>query len=222
MKTKQLPLETLIPYAGNPRKNDHAVETVAAAISRFGFRVPVLAKSDGSIIDGHLRVKAAKHLGMKDVPVVLCDDLSEADIKALRISINRVAELAEWDTELLSAELESLAAGGTPLDALGFDEDALKSIGVAVLGEHVTTVDHILPSQVLEGGKRGPTPQDQIAAYENSSVRQIVLVMDIKEFEQTMSHLETIKAADQFYTNTEAALEAIKFYGNHLSQKEKD
>jgi hypothetical protein len=222
MKTVTLPLNKLIAYAGNPRKNDHAVEAVASAIKRFGFRVPVLAKSDGTLIDGHLRVKAAKHLGMEEVPVVLCDDLSEADIKALRISINRMAELAEWDTELLSAELEGLAAEGIGLEDVGFDADALKSIGVAVLGEHVTTVDHILPAQVLEGGKRGPTPQDEIAAYENSSVRQIVLVMDIKEFEQTMSHLETIKSADQFYTNTEAALEAIKFYGNHLSQKEKD
>jgi ParB-like chromosome segregation protein Spo0J len=130
MKTKQLPVETLIPYAGNPRKNDHAVEAVASAIKRFGFRVPVLAKSDGSLIDGHLRVKAAKHLGMKEVPVVLCDDLSEADIKALRISINRMAELAEWDTELLSAELEGLAAEGIGLDAVGFDDSALADLGV--------------------------------------------------------------------------------------------
>ena len=84
MQTTNIPLEKLIAYAGNPRKNDHAVEAVASAIKRFGFRVPVLAKSDGSLIDGHLRVKAAKHLGMKEVPVVLCDDLSEADIKALR------------------------------------------------------------------------------------------------------------------------------------------
>jgi ParB-like chromosome segregation protein Spo0J len=135
MKTKQLPVETLIPYAGNPRKNDHAVEAVAAAIKRFGFRVPVLAKSDGSLIDGHLRVKAAKHLGMKDVPVVLCDDLSEADIKALRISINRMAELAEWDTELLSAELEGLAAEGIGLEDVGFDLDALSNLGALLPGQ---------------------------------------------------------------------------------------
>jgi DNA modification methylase len=129
MKTTNLPLEKLIPYAGNPRKNDHAVEAVASAIKRFGFRVPVLAKSDGSLIDGHLRVKAAKHLGMKEVPVVLCDDLSEADIKALRISINRMAELAEWDSELLSAELEGLAAEGITLEDVGFDAAALEELG---------------------------------------------------------------------------------------------
>jgi DNA modification methylase len=129
MKTVTLPLDKLIAYAGNPRKNDHAVEAVASAIKRFGFRVPVLAKSDGSLIDGHLRVKAAKHLGMKEVPVVLCDDLSEADIKALRISINRMAELAEWDTELLSAELEGLAAEGIGLEDVGFSADYLEELG---------------------------------------------------------------------------------------------
>jgi hypothetical protein len=129
MQTTNIPLEKLIAYAGNPRKNDHAVEAVASAIKRFGFRVPVLAKSDGSLIDGHLRVKAAKHLGMKEVPVVLCDDLSEADIKALRISINRMAELADWDSELLSAELEGLAAEGITLEDVGFDAAALEELG---------------------------------------------------------------------------------------------
>jgi hypothetical protein len=138
MKTVTLPLDKLIAYAGNPRKNDHAVEQVAAAIKRFGFRVPVLAKSDGTIIDGHLRVKAAKHLNMKDVPVVLCDDLSEADIKALRISINRMAELAEWDTELLSAELEGLAEQGIGLQDVGLDADALAKLGLGSLNVELT------------------------------------------------------------------------------------
>ena len=126
MKTTTLPLEKLIPYAGNPRKNDHAVEAVAAAIKRFGFRVPVLAKSDGSLIDGHLRVKAAKRLNLAEVPVVLCDDLTEADIKALRISINRMAELAEWDSDLLAAELEGLAAEGFEMEDMGFDSTAFE------------------------------------------------------------------------------------------------
>ena len=135
MKTVTLPLDKLIAYAGNPRKNDHAVEAVASAIKRFGFRVPVLAKSDGSLIDGHLRVKAAKHLGMEEVPVVLCDDLSEADIKALRISINRMAELAEWDSELLSAELEGLAAEGIGLEDVGFDLDALSNLEALLPGQ---------------------------------------------------------------------------------------
>ena len=128
MKTVILPLDKLIPYAGNPRKNDHAVEAVASAIKRFGFRVPVLAKSDGSLIDGHLRVKAAKHLGMEEVPVVLCDDLSEADIKALRISINRMAELADWDNQLLGTELEGLKELGISPNDVGFNDEYLSGL----------------------------------------------------------------------------------------------
>jgi hypothetical protein len=159
MKTVTLPLDKLIAYAGNPRKNDHAVEAVASAIKRFGFRVPVLAKSDGSLIDGHLRVKAAKHLGMEEVPVVLCDDLSEADIKALRISINRMAELAEWDAELLSAELEGLAAEGIGLEDVGFDESSLKELGALLdqppgeLGEGQYTKKITVPIYEPQGPK---------------------------------------------------------------------
>jgi DNA modification methylase len=139
---QQIAVSSLIAYAGNPRKNDHAVEAVAAAIKRFGFRVPVLAKSDGSLIDGHLRVKAAKHLGMEEVPAVLCDDLSEADIKALRISINRMAELAEWDAELLNAELEGLAEEGFTLDDVGFDAAALEELNAGIeLDEDRSEID---------------------------------------------------------------------------------
>ena len=53
------PIDKLIEYVRNPRKNDHAVDRVAA-IREFGFRVPVVAKSDGTVVDGHLRLKAAK------------------------------------------------------------------------------------------------------------------------------------------------------------------
>lgn len=101
-------IEKLIPYINNPRKNDHAVESVASAIREFGFKVPIVAKSDGTIIDGHLRYKAAKRLNFKEVPVILADDLTEAQIKAFRISVNKMAELAEWDEEMLKIEIEGL------------------------------------------------------------------------------------------------------------------
>ena len=91
------PIDKLIEYARNPRKNDHAVDRVAAAIREFGFRVPVVAKSDGTVVDGHLRLKAAKKLGLTEVPVVLADDMTDLQIKAFRLSVNKMAELAEWD-----------------------------------------------------------------------------------------------------------------------------
>lgn len=69
-------IEKLIPYDRNPRVNDHAVDKIAAAIKEYGFRVPIVAKSDGLIVDGHLRFKAARKLGLTEIPVILADDLT--------------------------------------------------------------------------------------------------------------------------------------------------
>ena len=102
------PVERLVPYARNPRKNDEQVERMAASIREFGFRIPVVAKSDGSVIDGHLRLKAALVLGLSKVPVALADDLTDAQVKAFRIMANKSAEWAAWDDGLLRLELEDL------------------------------------------------------------------------------------------------------------------
>lgn len=118
----------LIEYARNPRKNDHAVDKVAAAIREFGFRVPILAKSDKTVVDGHLRLKAAKKLGLETVPVMLCDDMTDAQIKAFRISVNRVAEFAEWDDELLRVEFAELEELGFDLELTGFGVDEMANI----------------------------------------------------------------------------------------------
>jgi ParB-like chromosome segregation protein Spo0J len=122
------PIERLVFYARNPRKNDHAVDKVAAAIREFGFRVPICAKSDGTIVDGHLRLKAAKKLGLSEVPVVLADDMTEAQIKAFRLSVNKMAELAEWDTELLRLEFLDLEGDGFDLELTGFDADEIAEL----------------------------------------------------------------------------------------------
>ena len=119
------PIGKLIEYARNPRKNDHAVDRVAAAIREFGFRVPVVAKSDGTVVDGHLRLKAAKKLGLTEVPVVLADDMTDLQIKAFRLSVNKMAELAEWDDELLAVELGELNAADFDMALIGFDAAGL-------------------------------------------------------------------------------------------------
>lgn len=122
------PIEKCIDYARNPRKNDHAVDRVAAAIKEFGFRVPIVAKSDGLVVDGHLRLKAAKKLGLTQVPVILADDMTEAQIKAFRLSVNKVAEFAEWDNDLLKIELQDLVAEGFDLSLTGFNMDEIGNL----------------------------------------------------------------------------------------------
>jgi DNA modification methylase len=127
------PIERLIDYARNPRKNDHAVAQMAAVISEFGFRIPVVAKSTGELVDGHLRLKAARHLGLTTVPVVLADNLSDAQIKAFRLLANRSATWAEWDEDLLRLELEDLSAMDFNLALTGFDEGEIEKLLTAVV-----------------------------------------------------------------------------------------
>ena len=122
------PIERCIEYARNPRKNDHAVDKVAAAIKEYGFRVPIVAKSDGLVVDGHLRLKAAKKLGLTEVPVILADDMTDAQIKAFRLSVNRVAQEAQWDNDLLKIELQDLDANGFDLSLTGFEVGELTAL----------------------------------------------------------------------------------------------
>jgi ParB-like chromosome segregation protein Spo0J len=76
------PIDRFVLYARNPRKNDAVVDRMCSSIREFGFKIPVLARSDGEVVDGHLRIKAAKKLRLAEVPVILCDDFSPAQVKA--------------------------------------------------------------------------------------------------------------------------------------------
>src|SRR5471030_3303229 len=96
------------PLRSEPGKNDAAVDRMCGAIREFGFRIPIVARSDGTVVDGHLRLKAALRLWMTHVPVALADELSEAQIKAFRLLANRSATWAEWDESLLQMELGEL------------------------------------------------------------------------------------------------------------------
>jgi len=122
LTVQEWPTLRLVAYEKNPRKNDHVVEKMAKAIKEFGFKIPIVAKSDGTVVDGHLRLKAAISLGLETVPVALADDLSEAQIKAFRLLANKSAEWADWDESLLKIELCDLAAMDFDLSPTGFKE----------------------------------------------------------------------------------------------------
>ena len=122
------PLDRLVEYARNPRKNDAVVDRMCSAIAEFGFRIPVVVRSDGAVVDGHLRLKAARKLGLETIPVVLADELTDAQIKAFRLLANRSANWAEWDEELLHLELEELRDADYSLDLTGFDEADLSRL----------------------------------------------------------------------------------------------
>jgi DNA modification methylase len=125
MHVEMWPISRLVPYARNPRKNDAAVDRMAASIQEFGFKIPVLARSSGEVVDGHLRLKAAKKLGINEVPVILCDEWTEAQVRAFRLMVNRSVSWAEWDEELLGLELLELKGFDFDLSLTGFNSDEL-------------------------------------------------------------------------------------------------
>jgi DNA methylase/ParB-like nuclease domain len=115
------PIDKLVLYARNPRKNDAAVDRMCKSIQEFGFKIPCLVRSDGEVIDGHLRLKAARELNITDIPVILCDEWSPAQVKAFRLLVNRSATWADWDEDLLAIELMDLRTSDYDLSLTGFN-----------------------------------------------------------------------------------------------------
>src|SRR5450755_1186396 len=115
------PIDRLVFYARNPRKNDAVVDLMCSSIREFGFKIPCLARSDGEVVDGHLRLKAARKLNIAEIPVILCDEWTPAQVKAFRIMVNRSVTWADWDEELLSLELQELNAEEFDLSLTGFN-----------------------------------------------------------------------------------------------------
>ena len=128
MKIEQRNIDEIEPYEGNPRQNDQAVDAVAASLGEFGWRQPIVVDSDGVMIVGHTRWKAAKSLGLANVPVHVAKDLSAQQAKAYRLADNQTASIAAWDMDLLSIELKALRDADFNLDLLGFDADALATM----------------------------------------------------------------------------------------------
>lgn len=121
MDIREINIDQLIPYSNNPRHNDSAVEAVVNSIKEFGFKVPIVVDKNNVIVAGHTRIKAAKKLGMEQVPCVIADDLTPSQVKAFRLADNKVAELATWNLEMLEQELDELAELDIDMTGLGFE-----------------------------------------------------------------------------------------------------
>lgn len=105
----------LTPYAKNARKNEQTVPYLMNSIKRFGFKMPLVVDKNGVVVCGHTRLKAALNLGFTKVPCVKADDLSDTEIKALRLADNKIQELSGWDFPSLQEQLDELK--------IDFDED---------------------------------------------------------------------------------------------------
>jgi len=143
MSVELRPLDAVRPYANNPRQNDDAVEAVAESIRRFGFRQPIVVDADGVIVAGHTRFRAAQRLGLATVPVHVATDLTADEVRAYRLADNKTAELASWDTSMLSIELDALRGAGIDWTLLGFDEEELAKLLAPAGTEGLTDPDAV-------------------------------------------------------------------------------
>src|SRR5438552_15796428 len=125
MEIRIWPIDKLVFYARNPRKNDAVVDHMCGSIREFGFKIPCLVRSDGEVVDGHLRLKAARKLGMAEVPVILCDEWTPAQVKAFRLMVNRSVTWADWDEDLLALELQEIQEADFDLSLTGFEDEEL-------------------------------------------------------------------------------------------------
>ena len=120
----QVRIDSIKPYQNNAKiHGPEQVRKIADSIKEFGFLNPILLDNENMILCGHGRLEAAKLLGMEEVPALYADGLTEAQKRAYILADNRLGELADWDTGLISEELKALQSEGFDIELTGFDVD---------------------------------------------------------------------------------------------------
>lgn len=127
LQVNQVDPASLEEYENNPRQNDKAVPQMVELIEAYGFKVPVLIRGN-RIVDGHLRVKAARKMGLASIPVIDIGDMDQAHERALRIAINKSVSFADWDPDALKIELEALKLDDFDLKLTGFGDREIKKL----------------------------------------------------------------------------------------------
>jgi hypothetical protein len=197
-------VEKLIPYARNPRKNNHVVDKMASQIKEFGMPIPICIMPDGSIVDGHLRYKACKKLNLTKIPVAINETWSEQKIKAFRLSVNKSASWAEWDMEFLKLEISELENIDYDLLKTGFDYKEINEIL-----ENLS-----FSSDSDEGGKDG---NGEFEDEENSHVKMIQLFYDEDTEKNFRSFVKFIQT--RFHFGNESISDTVYNALKHLSEK---
>lgn len=125
----QVGIDRLIPYINNARTHSEGqITRIAASIREFGFLAPCVIDRAYNVIAGHGRILAARKLGMKTVPCVFVEGMTEAQRKAYVLADNRLSELAEWDMDIVASELEALRSMDFDINLTGFDLDDAKGV----------------------------------------------------------------------------------------------
>ena len=173
-----LDINKLIPYINNPRNNVEAVDKVASSIREFGFKNPIFVDKNNVVVNGHTRLLASKKLGLKEVPCIVIDDLTDTQIKAFRIADNKTSEYATWDEELLKIELEQLEEMNFDLEYTGFDMDDIEQM--LNLGFDYSE-DEFGEDFELPSGDKNPIQQRTFTLHDNQASLIDFAMSEIKE-----------------------------------------
>ena len=129
MKIESVAISQLVPAPYNPRRHpDNAIKKLIRSIEVYGFTNPILVQEGTNIIvAGHARLKAAKGLGIEEVPVIYLN-LDDAKAKAYTVADNRLQQESEWEFSVLADLLLELDGIGVDLPATGFDTDEIEDL----------------------------------------------------------------------------------------------
>lgn len=126
---KEMETSQLKPYKNNSRIHDEKqVEQISASIEKFGFTQPILIDENNIVLAGHGRLMAAQKLGLSKVPVIVLDDLSEAQKKAYVIADNKIGQNSKWNNEVLRIEIEDIAKDGFDVGILAFNDKEMTKL----------------------------------------------------------------------------------------------
>jgi len=144
LKIDYISASDLVPYENNSRTHSkEQLEQIKRSITEFGFTNPILIDEHNGIIAGHGRLQAAQELGIKLVPTILLEGLTEAQRKAYVIADNNLALNAGWDLDVLKLEIEGLGEFDFDIDLLGFDDDFLAGLMEEEPADGLTDEDEV-------------------------------------------------------------------------------
>ena len=194
-KAELIDPEKLLPYPQNVKTHTKAqIAGIAESMKKFGFYAPIVVDEKKNVIIGHGRLEAAKSLELKEVPVIKEKNLSDKDIRALRILDNRISE-SEWDIDNLKLEMENLKEW----DFDNFD----------------VNLDDIYQPKLQDINIDIDSTDEKMKAYLEGSVKQITLVFSNEEFERTLQRMEQAGKELEADSNTEVLLKLLDFYESH-------
>ena len=189
----------IIPYDKNNKNHPESqISLLVQAIDTFGFTTPLLIDKDNNLIAGHGRLEAGTRLGIKEFPCIVIDDLNESQIRALRISDNRIGELGETNWDNLKEEYLSLLDTKTGIEYLtGYTEEDFNF------------------SELTEPEMDMSEVEQDYEKYLNAEVLKIVLYYDKQEYESVLAKLGNIMTEHDLKDNSEVILKLLENYENN-------